>query len=182
MGHCKLPEDVKLICGLLFNTAADGPQLFHRLQQEFGPIDYYSETLPFDFTSYYAPEMGDPLQRQFVSFQKLIRPDELADIKIGTNAIENELARDEKAELKRNINIDPGYMNPSTFILASTKNYSHRIYLRDGIYAEIELIYEKKMFHPVPWTYPDYQSEAYHAILKDIRSIYFQQRREISNV
>ncbi len=180
MGQILPPENVKLICGLLINDADLLPALFSRLEEAFGDIDYQSPRLPFDFTRYYAPEMGDSLQRMFISFSKLIVPDMLADIKRTTNDFEDEFCRTEADNQRRNINIDPGYMSPANFILASTKNYSHRVYLRDSIYAEIELIYSKKKFNAVPWTYPDYQSEEYHQILMEIRDLYMKQLRQPS--
>jgi hypothetical protein len=96
--------------------------------------------------------MGGNLKRQWISFKTLLNPDRLADIKVMTNDIEDGLAKDQK----RIINIDPGYLTCANVILASTKDFSHRIYLSKGIYAEVTTIYKKEGFIKLPWTYPDY--------------------------
>jgi hypothetical protein len=41
--------------------------------------------------------------------------------------------------------------------LASTKDHAHRIYLNDGIYAEVTLAYRRGGWQAFPWTYPDYR-------------------------
>ena len=96
--------------------------------------------------------MGEKLKRQWISFEKPILPDNLADMKIETNNIEDSYAKDKN----RIVNIDPGYITPANVILASTKDFSHRIYLSKGIYAEVTTIYRKEGFTKLPWTYPDY--------------------------
>ena len=144
-----------------------------RLEETYGPIDYHSSTLPFTHTSYYTPEFGLALSRKFVAFERLIDPSNLADIKHVTNALEHELAVDGK----RCINLDPGYISQSKLVLATTKNHSHRIYLDKGIYAEVTLRYQHKAFRTLEWTYPDYRTEEYLEILREIRQSYVEQLR-----
>ncbi|MBN1523392.1 MAG: DUF4416 family protein [Spirochaetales bacterium] len=142
-----------------------------RLIEQFGVIDFESEPFEFTFSDYYNNEMGTPIRRMFLSFEKLIKPEYFAQIKTKTNQLETLFAESKK----RKINLDPGLLNQSRFILASTKDSSHRIPLADGIFAEITLMFEKKTFRPVEWTYIDYKSPHYIEILNKIRGIYREQ-------
>jgi hypothetical protein len=145
-----------------------------RLSQEFGPIDYDSELLTFDHTTYYAAEFGENIKRRFVAFAELVHPGNLAEIKLLTNALEMEWM----VEGKRRINVDPGYVSHSKLVLATTKNHAHRIYLGQGIYAEVTLHFRDGTFCAWPWTYPDYASPPLIAIFNQIRGLYVKQLRE----
>jgi hypothetical protein len=145
-----------------------------RLQALFGAVDAESEPEPFTFTSYYDGEMGKPLSRWFLAFERLVVPDSLPAIKLATNALEAELAESGR----RTFNLDPGLLTLARFSLATTKESAHRIPLRDGIYAELTLKYEKGGFRPLPWTYPDYRSARYLAVLERIRARLKEQLRE----
>lgn len=146
-----------------------------RLEARFGPILSTSPTYPFDHTDYYTASMGPNLVKQLLAFTKLIPPETLPDIKWFTNSLEIELAEARQFAEARPINLDPGYLDAGKFILASTKNHSHRIYLRDGIFAEVTLYYQNKRFRPWPWTYRDYQQPLVLDFLEQIRSWYHQQ-------
>jgi hypothetical protein len=158
----------KLVLGILFSGAVQPPSLRDRLEAEFGPTDYESPVLPFAFTDYYKSEMGDAISRRFISFRKPVPPETLADIKILTNSIEE----DYLSASGRQVNLDPGLLSLSRFILATTKDNSHRIPLRKGIYAELTLRFVKKDFQTLPWTYPDYATREYRDIFKKIRSVF----------
>jgi len=140
------------------------------LRGRFGPVDFESECVPFTQTGYYEKEFGSGLRRKFISFEKLIAPDKLAGIKLITNRIEAALS----AGGRRKVNLDPGYLELAKFVLASTKDFSHRIYLAKGIYAEITLLYRSGAFRPLDWTYPDYRTEWYIETLEKIRQIYYR--------
>jgi len=168
----------KLVTGILINHLEYREDLLTTLKADFGPPDYISELLDFSFTRYYDKEMGSTIMRFFVSFEQLVEPDRLADIKLITGKIERSFS--DKGN--RKINLDPGILSLSRFILASTKDSSHRIPLSSGIYGEITLMYEKNEFRPVEWTYPDYQSEKYRSILKKIRTLYVNQLKQPSDM
>ncbi|MEP9410105.1 MAG: DUF4416 family protein [Candidatus Brocadia sp.] len=172
MGHISKPKTVNLIIGVLTSIPELLRQLDKTLEEYFGPIDLRSDILPFGFTDYYNEEMGKGIQRQFYSFEKLIMPDEIATIKVQTNRIEEFIASSKKYSVQRPINIDPGYMNESRLILASTKDFSHRIYLRDGIYAEVTLNYRRGRYESFPWTFPDYKSSDYQNFFLMVRELY----------
>ncbi len=164
-----LPE--KLVTGILIGDVALSEPLLQLLTGGFGPIDYKSGFLDFTFTSYYEKEMGAPLKKLFVSFKELVAPDTLAAVKLETNRIEQKLA----LQGRRRTNLDPGLLCQSRFILASTKDSSHRVPLAEGIYGEITLMYEHGTFRALEWTYPDYRSSEYIDILNEIRAIYTAQ-------
>jgi len=105
-------------------------------------------------------------------FKKLIDPEEIPSIKIWTNKLEDEFKKDGKFNVIRPINLDPGYLTQSKLILASTKDYYHRIHLQGGIYAEVTLFYQNGKFENLPWTYPDYQTEKYKNFFLKARELY----------
>ena len=174
MGKIKEPLPVKLIASLFAGSGELLEEAGVRLIQEFGPIDYESELLPFDHTAYYAAEFGENLRRRFVAFEELVHTGKLAEVKLLTNALEMEWT----AEVKRRINIDPGYVSHSKLVLATTKNHAHRIYLGQGVYAEVTLHFRDGAFRGWPWTYPDYASPPLIAIFNQIRGLYVKQLRE----
>jgi hypothetical protein len=149
-------------------------ELFDRaeaaLSERFGAIARSSEILPFHFTDYYQPEMGINLLRKFVAFERLVDAAELAGIKLWTNALEDRFAAEPQAGVPRPINLDPGYITPAKLVLATTKDNAHRIYLGQGIHAEITLMFLKNAFEPMPWTYPDYRTEPYRRFLEQVRA------------
>ena len=113
-----------------------------------------SKIMPFTHTEFYNAEMGNEIFRQWQAYEKKILPSELAKIKVLTNQLEKKFSN---ADNGRKINIDPGYISLCNLVLASTKNYSHRIYIDLGIYAEVTLIFKHGHFMPLEWTYPDYK-------------------------
>ncbi len=164
MGTINQPHLSKFFFGLIISSRIKADKIYGLLENKFNnKIDIKSEIIDFSFTGYYNPEMGDNLKRQWISFEKLLSADMLADIKVMTNDIED-LTSEGK---NRVVNIDPGYITAANVILASTKDFSHRIYLSKGIYAEVTTIYKKRNFIKLPWTYPDYLCpEAVKFILK----------------
>jgi len=171
MVEIREPEPVKLFIGLLIAKVTLLPQLYNLLEEKLGPIDLRSEFMDFTFTKYYEKEMGAELKRQFLGFSNLIAPDKLAEIKLFTNELEKDLAQ----EKKRQLNLDPGYLAAAKIVLATTKDYAHRIYLKYGIYAEVTLLFQRGQFNPLPWSYPDYRSEAYLKFFNELRRQYLVQ-------
>jgi hypothetical protein len=171
MGKTEKVKPVKLIMGIIACSEELSEKAALSLQKLWGKIDLRSPIIKFNFTDYYREEMGKNLLRQWLSFEKLINPEEISAIKIKTNKIEQEISIGNK----RKINLDPGYADGAKLVLASTKNYSHRIYLDGGIYAEVTLIYEKNAFRQLAWTYPDYKSETALKFLSEARIKYLEQ-------
>jgi hypothetical protein len=171
MGKPKEPLSAKLFMSLI----ASEHDIFHQGLQDlcsiFGEADTISERFPFDFTEYYTREMGKPLFRHFITFERLISIPTLPDIKRATNHLEEKYAT---LNGNRRINIDPGYICLEHVILATTKGYTHRPYLRDGIYADLTLIYRNKSFQSLEWTYPDYRQEDVIILFNQFRKKYFE--------
>jgi len=168
MGKTTQFEAKKLIIGIITVPDVEAGDIEKVLVDRFGPVDYRSRILPFDFTDYYRGEMGGDLLRYFLSFAEHVDPAELPAIKHATNEIEERLS----VSGNRRVNLDPGLLDLSRLILATTKDNAHRIPLRNGIYGEITLMYRKKDFVSLDWTYPDYRSEEYREILRNIREKY----------
>jgi hypothetical protein len=145
-----------------------------RLETHFGPVGLASPPFVFDQTTYYEPSMGRDLRKRFLAFARLVGPDQLADIKLRTNALERELAETGVYPEPRPINLDPGLLVLGKFLLATTKDQSHRVYLRDGIFAEVTLRYHAGAFEPWPWTYADYRLPCVHDFLQQAREFYRQ--------
>jgi hypothetical protein len=164
-------QPVKLVFSIFSSVLARIDETIPILAESYGEPDFISAMLPFDYTSYYNVEMGENLVRRFLSFEKLIRPEELPDIKLATNRLEDRYAVAER----RLVNADPGYVSAAHLILATGKGYSHRPYLRDGIYADLTLIYQNKKFCTLPWTYPDYANEKQLVMFTKIRARYLLQ-------
>jgi hypothetical protein len=125
------------------------------LSRLYGTIDLESLIMPFDWTSYYEAEFGKDLKRIFLCLSELVPQDALKDIKHYTCKLEEELS----SGGKRSVNIDPGILTAERLVLATGKNFPHRIYLGGGVYADLTLVYQKGSFCPLPWTYPDYASQ-----------------------
>lgn len=175
MGIAKKHPPVKYFAGLTFNHSANLNEIFSLLEDLFSKITLKSEIFDFSaFTQYYKKEMGDKLEKQFLVFENLESPELLTDYKIKTNNIENRYSIGNK----RQINIDPGYLSDAKIVLATTKNYDHRIHIKDGIFADLHLKFSNKSFLPQPWTYPDYKQSQIIKFFNDVRQRYFHQLGE----
>lgn len=184
MSKVKEHKLVKLIAGIFTNRLGLFQEALRVLEKRFGPMDYESPLLPFNKTDYYEEEFGKDLKRKFYSFKRLIKAEDLPKIKIFTNNLEKKFTLhlykgagfSERG--KRSINLDPGYLTPAKLVLATTKDYQHRIYYGKGIYGEVTLRYKKGGFIPWEWTYPDYRTKEYIEIFNHIRKIYMEQLRQ----
>lgn len=172
MGEIKPPDKVKPIMGILYRDRSVLQQAVEKIESSFSPIDFRGDDFPFVETEYYNEEMGAGLIRTFLSLRQLIYPDELPHYKQLTNLWEEQLA----VEGRRTINLDPGYIGTANLVLASTKNFAHRVYLAKGIYAEVTMQYMHGDFTKLPWTYPDYWN--HKDVFLEIRKKYRQQLKE----
>jgi hypothetical protein len=172
------PHPAKLVVGMFMGDKHFFHPMVSDLVRTYGAIDMVSPWLPFDDTDYYAEEMGSPLFRRFAVFSELMEQDQLAAVKQRTNALEEKLSQ----QGKRIVNVDPGYVVPERFVLGTGKNYTHRIYLNGGIYADLTLVYHKGDFRPLAWTYPDYAGEPIRGFLRLVRARYMYQLRVTGSI
>jgi len=177
MWELKEPKPVKPIVGILASDERCLAAARESLGPALGATDLASEVWTFDQTDYYAVQIGPRVLRQFVSFEPLIDPGQLAPIKHRTNAIEQRLAATLARPFPRPVNLDPGLIEPSKLVLASTKNYAHRIYIGDRMYAEVTLVFDKGRWCPLPYTYPDYHRPEYFDFFSKVRTRLVQQLR-----
>src|SRR4030042_6202317 len=175
MWELKDPKPVKLIVGILAADSSCLQVAIEAIEQELDGVDLISDIWPFDMTDYYREQTGKSILRQFVSLKELIDPGRLSEIKLQTNRLAEKLAGALKHPMPRPINLDPGIIEPSKLILATTKNYSHRIYIGNRIYAEVTLIFHKGSWRHLGVTYPDYRQECYFAFFNKVRAKLIEQ-------
>jgi len=163
-------EQALLFVGALYSSPEVYAAVLPVICKEYGPALFESGEIPWDHSRYYTDELGSALWKRFVFFERLIEASLLPDIKILTDDIESAYADGGK----RRINLDPGYLTEAKVILASTKNYSHRIYLGKGIYAEQEYVFGKGLYQPLPHAYADYRKPAYLKVFSQARTLFRQ--------
>lgn len=149
-----------------------------RLEDAFGPVALDGPLYPFHQTAYYEATMGPDLRKQLLVFRDLVAADALADLKQQTDSLERELAAGGTYPEPRPLNLDPGALTLNKFVLASGKDGSQRVYLRDGVFAEVTLRFHDGAFEPWPWTYADYREPAVLAFLAEARRFYRRRLRE----
>jgi len=174
MSEIRCHPKVKLVAGIITNNDTVYEKTKKILIRYFGNTDFESAAFDFNYTKYYEEEMGKGLKRRFLGFKKLIPPERIAKIKVMTNKIEKRFS----VKGKRQINIDPGYVNLSKLVLATTKDYKHRIYLGKGIFGEITLFFTNDTFQGWDCTYPDYRAQDYINTFNAIRGLYQKQTSE----
>ena len=168
MSRPREADYVKLVVSVIFAEGSFFRDVMQILAARFGRPDFISAPMSFEFTEYYEKEMGKSLIRRLVSYEQLIPPETLPDVKLLTNRIEDQIS----GEGDRRVNVDPGYLSAAHLILATGKGYTHRPYLRSGIYADLTLIFQGGAFHALPWTYPDYAGQEIMVRLRMIREKY----------
>jgi len=160
-----VPTPARLVLSVIYREERRIEEVLPRVQAVVGPVRFAGERMPFDRTDYYEEEMGAPLFRRFLVAGRTVARDALAGIKVRVERIERELSEGGR----RTVNLDPGLLTAESFILATGKNFSHRVYLGEGVFADLTLVFRKGEFRPLPWTYPDYASEGIRTLLRDLR-------------
>ena len=174
MADARLPDAALLIVAAFSRHTEAIRWARQHLEEAFGPIALTGEPYRFDQTRYYEQQMGAGLDKQLLAFRDLARLDDLARIKRGTNDLERQLTETQAYLEPRPLNLDPGLLTLGKFMLATTKDQAHRIYVGDGIYAEVTLRFHDGAFEPWPWTYADYREPYVRAFLKLARDFYRQ--------
>jgi hypothetical protein len=170
-----LPVDpwVKRIVGILY-PGDSGDRWFDwtvgKLTALWGEPHIVSVPVPFTATDYYR-DIAPNLLRRFVAFEELVPAGGLPEWKRAAIAIEAE------SRAPRIVNADPGYVDGARLVLASTKDHAHRVYLRDGIFAEVTLRFRFGKWVSFDYTFPDFASGAYDAFLSEARSSWLKMRK-----
>ncbi len=152
MGTPREPRPVRFFTSVIYADPGLLGEVTARLRDLLGPVEETTAPAPFTHTDYYCREMGGGLERIFMLFTPLKDRGMLPEVKLATNLLEEERA----TEGRRKVNIDPGYLSLEQVVLATTKGYTHRIYLGRGLFADLTLMYGRGTYRPLDWTYPDY--------------------------
>lgn len=168
MGSIRMPAPVCPILALTYQQREQADQALEWFREKAGEVSTSSEPFTFIHTRYYEPEMGSDLSKIFYAFADLMDPADLVSLKRYSNHIEERLS----VQGRRRVNLDPGYLEAAKLILATTKNFSHRIYLGQGIYGDVQLYWRDGRFQCNPWTYPDYQDATTLAFFTRVRDHY----------
>lgn len=169
------PEKVQYFIAVLWRELSALEKLKQVLPHYFGSLDFVGNPYPFDLSDYYLPEMGDQLQRSMISFLNLENPDFLVQSKLQSNEIENQFSKNNQ----RSVNIDIGYLDHNKVVLASCKNAGQKIYLSQGIYADLILRYKARKYHPFEWSFLDFKEDRYQEDLLEIRKRYLRKRKNM---
>ncbi|MBO4699267.1 DUF4416 family protein [bacterium] len=174
MSELTNPTEANLTVSVMFRDENLLAEIRTILEKKYGKIDAVSEAYNFSSISpYYDPEMGEDIKKIIFSFKKTVPRDILANVKLFCVKIERKYS----SSGKRLVNLDPGLLTLENFILATGKNYSHRIYLKKGVFAEVTLMFGKKnVIKELPWTYRDYLYEPARSFLLAVREIYREKR------
>lgn len=177
MGIPSFPLPVKLVVAITYDTSIDIDTILKTLDSHFGDREYMYGPIPFSWTEYYSDEMGENLKKCYLNYRKLINREQLVDIKLFTN----ELEQQHSINGKRRVNIDPGYLARDKFVLVTTKDFYHRLYLGKGIYGEETLHYRKGKYRYFSWTYPDYRQKPVYEFLERARATLVKELRTLES-
>lgn len=175
MAQIRTIPPVKYFFGFIYQGSVSFNEIQSPLEDSYGPFDFLSDEVPFDYTRYYEDEMGPGLIRRYGSLKNLMDPADLPSVKISSNGLEERFAVRKGENIFRTVNLDPGYIEEGKLILATTKNHKHRVYIAKGIYGEVTMYWSKGRFHPYPHTYPDYQSNEAMEFFIKVREEYRRQ-------
>ncbi len=172
MSRLQEPQSAQLLISILSSSWTQfWPGLLQQLEGELGRADFVSAALDFTETSYYDQELGTPITRKILAFEPLLPQQELVRCKLYCQELERAGSR---LDGRRLFNLDPGILCLERLVLATGKNFTHRIYLDQGVFADLTLIYTKGGWQALPWTYPDYAGNLVQDILSWLRDRYKQ--------
>lgn len=168
---------VQGLCFIIQNQDTWSESILSSLIENFGPTSYKGTLFPFTSGSYYYSEMGQPLYRGVISFSQLWQTQYMVEAKLKATEIEKKLS----TENKRKFNIDVGYFDQDKLVLASFKRSGPKLYLKQGVYADMLLLYQKGSFVPFEWAFADFKADTYYKDLLAVRERYKKALRQNSN-
>lgn len=174
MSTIKPPAPVALFIAALYALDLPDAATGKLIAEHFGNTLAPGPVFDFTFSDYYTAEMGPNLRKAFFVLDRLIDPSELPEWKLRAMALEEQHARNGK----RTINLDPGYLEAPKLVLATAKNFAHRIYLGRGVYADVQLYVRDGKFQANSWTYPDYKLPEHLRFFEQARAKYFEKMKK----
>jgi len=176
------PLPCKLVFSILFTSNESCELVIKELVTLYGEIESQTDQYNFKYTDYYTKEMGQPINRKLIAFKKLVERDSLVSNKLNAVQLESKTTQLYSDGKNRVVNLDPGHLSAEKFVLASGKNFTHRIYLNSGVFADLTLIYTKKGndYSALPWTYPDYIESPVKEFLFQSRQTYLNQVKHLT--
>jgi len=153
------PNDAKpalLFTGVLINPKLCNTELvFEDLKKSYGEVCLCSRKMEFVWTDYYDSEMGDAIYRYFLVYKGTVKGEDLVKFKKLSDKLENKYMQGSN----RVLNIDPGLIAMENLVLSTNKAFFHRVYINEGVYAEVTLYYKNGTYLPMGfWTFPEYRS------------------------
>ena len=158
-------------------SAGTTPRSLGAAAGQWGPVALESPAFEFGETDYYDATMGCGLRKVFWTFERLVDPGSVVDRKLQTNRWEQDYAAMGSHPEPRPLNLDPGYLTLGKLVLASTKDFAHRVYLSKGIYAEVTLQYRHGAWHHHEWTFADYRRPDYQEFFSQARNVLHRRLR-----
>jgi hypothetical protein len=169
MARIQKPHPGRLIISTIYSSMDALADSLRALERRFGRVQYETIEIETSLASEYREEMGDGLMRRFFSFEKPVARASLPELKGICHKIEPLFADNMGDFVFRTVNIDPGILTPDSLVMASHREYNHRLYLRDGVFAEVALIYSRGRFMRLPWTVADYYDNEAIEFFKRVR-------------
>lgn len=167
MGRIAPVQPVTPILGVIYRDASILDDVMIWIEHLMGDVYLHSDEFPFDLTDHYEGEMGADLKRRFFAFDRLADPTMLSEWKVQSNRLEEHAA--ERHGEYRPINLDPGYINGAKLVLASVKGLAHRVYIGQGISAEVTMSFRNGEWVKRDYTFPDFASGRYDAFFNKAR-------------
>ena len=163
--------------GLISNKENLFNEIKEELKNLYGEIIHETKIFSWNFTDYYEKELGKDLKKQFLFFKKPINQEEIVKIKLETNKLEDKYSKNKK----RSINIDPGYLTEIKAVLASAKNKSYKIYIKNGIYGDPVLRYVNNSYQAFEHSFKDFKTKEYIEIFNEARKLLHQQHISLAH-
>jgi hypothetical protein len=161
----------------MYKSESQLNEVLSLLENKFGAISERCGSINFStLTNYYDSEMSGDVNKEYIVFEKPINRSTLSEIKLFTNSLEEKFL----GKLGREINLDPGYITSEKFVLASVKDFAHRIHIGDGIFAEVTLHFKKGKTQFFSWTYSDYMEKEVELFLLVAQKRAVKLKREIN--
>ncbi len=152
-------DPAKLIVSCFFKEDRWLLHALDHLVNRFGSVERRVGPLYFTMSDYQRSQAEGEMKKVMLDFRDLVPRESLASLKVRCHEIEMQLlrqAQDENVIASRPINLDPSHLFTDKFIVSSSRDKPHRLYLGHGVFGELTLMIRQGHFESLPWTYADY--------------------------